>query len=101
MRSRDPTVPDSVRRFVLPRVPSVPFLEAARVCHSDPAVVRTVQSISSALYVSKAEAKKLLIELEAAGAANRRQSVLLKGREQSPDLPQRSAAFSWTQSSHD
>jgi DNA-binding transcriptional regulator LsrR (DeoR family) len=64
---RDPTIPDAVRRFVLTSVPSVPFLEAAGVFHSNAGVTFTVEAIASALYVARETAEKLLAQLLEAG----------------------------------
>lgn len=54
---------------MLTSVPSVPFLEAAGLFHSNPAAVHTAQTIASALYVPPAAAEKLLSELLQAGIA--------------------------------
>lgn len=67
MSRRDPTIPDPVRRFVLTSVPSVPFLEAARLFHLAPGTPQTPERIASALYVSPPVAEKLLSQLAAAG----------------------------------
>lgn len=67
MPNRDLTIPDSVRRLVLTSIPSVPFLEAARLIHSNADALHTPQSIASALYVTPAAAEKLLAELLQAG----------------------------------
>lgn len=67
MSTRDPTIPDAVRRFVLTSVPSVPFLEAARLFHLAPDSPQTPEKIASALYVSPPVAEKLLAQLASAG----------------------------------
>lgn len=64
---RDPTIPDAVRRFVLTSVPSVPFLEAAGVFHSNADATFTAEAIASALYVARDTAEKLLAQLLQAG----------------------------------
>ncbi|MBX3624134.1 MAG: hypothetical protein KF892_03895 [Rhizobacter sp.] len=67
MSRRDPTIPDAVRRFVLTSVPSVPFLEAARLFHLAPDESQTPEKMASALYVAVPVAEKLLSQLAAAG----------------------------------
>ncbi len=68
MSRRQPTpIPDAVRRFILTSVPSVPFLEAARLFRSAPGVAHTRDSVAAALYVSSTSAQKLLGELAGAG----------------------------------
>ncbi len=67
MQRRDSTIPDSVRRFVLTSIPSVPYLEAARLFHSAPTVPHMAHDVASALYVGQAEAERLLLDLVGAG----------------------------------
>lgn len=67
MPNRDLAIPDSVRRLVLTSIPSVPFLEAARVIHGNAAALHTAQTIALALYMPPAAAEKLLLDLRQAG----------------------------------
>lgn len=89
MSPQDPTIPDTVRRFVLTSVPSVPFLEAARLFHQNPGSGHTPQMIASALYVPQAMAEKLLAELVSAGIIAAADSVY----RYSPRSPELSSAL--------
>ena len=67
MKRPEDSIPEPVRRFVLSRVGSVPFLEAARIFHSHPTSTQTITKVAGDLYVRKDVAAKLLEELVGAG----------------------------------
>ncbi len=57
------SIPDDVRRFVLTRIPSVPYLEAALLFHQAPDVERTLQEVAGALYMPQGATRDLLATL--------------------------------------
>lgn len=67
----DRRLPDSVRRFVLTSVPSVPYAEAMLLMRRKPSVSWDARRLAGRLYVSEAQASELLRTLCDAGMAAR------------------------------
>lgn len=63
------SIPDSVRRFVLGNIPSVPYLEAILLLRGDPARHWDAQRTAERLYLRPQVARELLNQLAAAGVA--------------------------------
>jgi hypothetical protein len=51
---------DDVERFILNRIPSVPYLEAALFFQSAPLIPRSAEGVAEALYLSQSTAQRLL-----------------------------------------
>jgi len=64
-----PSIPEDLRRFVLTRIPSVPFLEALLLMHADPARPWRRDTLAQRLYVREKVAEGLLDELCRSGMA--------------------------------
>jgi hypothetical protein len=62
-------MPETVRRFILTSIPSVPYLEAILLLRSEPGVAWDAQRVASRLYVAPAQASELLTALAASGIA--------------------------------
>lgn len=60
-------IPDSVKRFILLHIPSVPYLEAMLLLRDHASQAWDYQQVSQRLYLSDNHAKSLLAELEAGG----------------------------------
>jgi hypothetical protein len=67
MKSDD--IPDTVRRFVLTSIPSVPFLEALLLLQGLPDTRWDAPALARRLYLSERASADLLEELHAAGFA--------------------------------
>jgi hypothetical protein len=65
-------IPEDLRRFVLTSIPSVPFLEALLLLRADPGQAWRGETLAARLYVREKTAESLLLELCAAGMAERR-----------------------------
>ena len=59
-----------VHRFILPSIPSVPYLEAVLLLRAEPSVAWDVPRLARRLYIPEAEAAELLRLLSAAGVAS-------------------------------
>ena len=62
-------LPDSVRRFVLTSVPSVPYIESLLLLRREAASTWTATQLARRIYVPEAQAAGLLQALEASGIA--------------------------------
>jgi hypothetical protein len=62
-------MPETVRRFILTSIPSVPYLEAILLLRSEPGVAWDAKRVASRLYVAPAQASELLTALAASGIA--------------------------------
>lgn len=62
-------IPDDVRRFVLTRIPSVPFLEAMLLLRAQRGAAWDTHAVAQRLYVSPQDAGALLSQLAEAGFA--------------------------------
>lgn len=60
-------IPDHLKRFILLSIPSVPYLEATLLLHSDPAKIWDFKEILRRLYLDDASGEILLAELKAGG----------------------------------
>lgn len=60
-------LPDDLRRFILARIPSVPFLEAALLLRASPARHFTASELAAALYLPERSAVQLLQALHDGG----------------------------------
>ena len=60
-------LPADVRRFILTRIPSVPFLEAVLLLRAQPAQAWDASLLARRLYVPERKAQDLLDQLAAAG----------------------------------
>lgn len=65
------SIPEDLRRFVLTRIPSVPFLEALLLMRADPSQCWRRETLAARLYVRDRVAGTLLAELCAAGMTAR------------------------------
>ena len=54
------TLAEDVERFILTRIPSVPYLEAALFFQSAPLIPRSAEGVADALYLSQTTAQRLL-----------------------------------------
>lgn len=63
------SIPDSVRRFVLSSIPSVPYLEAILLLRGDPATLWDAKLTAQRLYLRPQPARELLELLSDAGIA--------------------------------
>ncbi|MDB5943830.1 MAG: hypothetical protein JWQ13_3396 [Ramlibacter sp.] len=63
------SLPDSVRRFILSSIPSVPYLEAVLLLRNEPATQWDAKRAAARLYLRPAVARELLLQLEAARIA--------------------------------
>jgi hypothetical protein len=64
-------IPDDVRRFVLTRIPSVPFLEALLILRAESNSSWDDAALAQRLYIPQARAQELLTQLAEAGFARR------------------------------
>ena len=71
----DTSIPEDLRRFVLTRIPSVPFLEALLLMRADVSQPWRREMLAARLYVRDKVAETLLAELCAAGMAERVESA--------------------------
>jgi hypothetical protein len=62
-------VPYDVRRFILISIPSVPFLEALLLLHSDPGVFWDCKNLARRIYIDEKKAEDLLSDLQKTGFA--------------------------------
>lgn len=62
-------IPDSVRRFVLSSIPSVPYLEAILLLRGDPASLWNARRTAQRLYLRPEPTRELLNQLVDAGIA--------------------------------
>lgn len=62
-------LPADLRRFILHRIPSVPFLEALLLLHRQAPAHLSVDEVARALYLREPFAAELLAALEAQGLA--------------------------------
>jgi len=65
------TIPDHIRRFVLTRIPSVSYLEAAMLMRQTARREYTTPELAAQLYVLDGVAVQLLEALRAAGVVDR------------------------------
>jgi hypothetical protein len=65
------SIPEDQRRFILTRIPSVPFLEALLLMRADMTQPWRRETLAARLYVREKVAESLLAELCAAGMAER------------------------------
>ena len=65
------SIPEDLRRFILTRIPSVPFLEALLLMRADVTQPWRRETLAARLYVRDKVADNLLAELCAAGMAER------------------------------
>ena len=65
------SIPDSVRRFVLTSVPTVPHLEALLLLHRFAERSWTIEDVAGRLYIAPAASAQLLADLSASGLATR------------------------------
>ena len=63
-------IPDDVRRFVLTRIPSVPFLEALLLLRAERRSSWGDAALAQRLYIPPPKAQELLLQLAEAGFAN-------------------------------
>ena len=61
------SIPEDLRRFILTRIPSVPFLEALLLMRADTTQPWRRETLAARLYVREKVAETLLAELCAAG----------------------------------
>jgi hypothetical protein len=60
-------IPDSVERFILTSVPSVPYLEAMLWLRAHPGADHGVEEVARALYLAEGTARELLLALMDSG----------------------------------
>jgi hypothetical protein len=65
------SIPEDLRRFILTRIPSVPFLEALLLMRADTTQPWRRETLAARLYVRDKVAETLLADLCAAGMAER------------------------------
>lgn len=70
-------IPDDIRRFIMARIPSVPYLEALLLLRSDPAKTWSADRLTRSLYVSEATAMALVEALLANGVITQAESASL------------------------
>jgi hypothetical protein len=63
------TIPDDIRRFILLRIPSIPYLEALLLMRDNPAQAWNSDGLARRLYLNGAACGALLGQLHAAGIA--------------------------------
>lgn len=63
------TIPDDIRRFILLRIPSIPYLEALLLMRDNPAQGWNCHGLAQRLYLSGSACDALLQQLQAAGIA--------------------------------
>lgn len=63
-------IPDHLKRFILLSIPSVPYLEATLLLHSDPSKTWDFKEILRRIYLDDASGEILLAELMAGGILN-------------------------------
>ncbi len=63
-------LPVNVRRFIIANIPSVPYLEALLLLHSEPNAPWSSRTLSQRLYISESRAQALLVELRDAHIVN-------------------------------
>lgn len=56
-------LPAEVRRFILANIPSVPYLEALLLLHSEPGAQWNSKALSQRLYIAEHQAEALLLQL--------------------------------------
>lgn len=56
-------LPAEIRRFILTSIPSVPYLEALLLLHSEPSQSWTSIALAQRLYVSEKNAQELIAQL--------------------------------------
>lgn len=56
-------IPADVRRFILANIPSVPYLEALLLLHSEPDAQWSSKALSKRLYITENQAEALLLQL--------------------------------------
>ena len=61
------SIPDDIRRYVIHRVPSVPYLEAILLLRDHRQQAWPPEQVARRLYLGEGEALKLLMELKADG----------------------------------
>lgn len=61
------SIPDDIRRYVIHRVPSVPYLEAILLLRENRQQAWPPEQVARRLYLGEADALKLLVELQADG----------------------------------
>jgi hypothetical protein len=61
------TIPDDIRRFILLRIPSIPYLEALLLMRDNPAQAWNCQGLAQRLYLNASACDALLQQLHAAG----------------------------------
>lgn len=62
-------LPPELRRFILTSIPSIPYLEALLLLHSEPEMPWTSESLAKRLYISSQKSEELLSQLTHAGVA--------------------------------
>jgi hypothetical protein len=63
------TIPDDIRRFILHRIPSIPYLEALLLMRDNPAQAWNSHGLAQRLYLNGAACDTLLRALHSAGIA--------------------------------
>ena len=66
-RSPEQVIPDSVKRFILTSIPSVPYLEGMLWLRAHPDIDHDAKEVARALYLTEGMAGELLLALEASG----------------------------------
>lgn len=64
-------IPDELRRFILPSIPSVPFLEAVLLVRAEPRATWDAGRLAHRLYIPQHRADELLTQLAEAGFVRR------------------------------
>lgn len=62
-------IPDDIRRFILLRIPSIPYLEALLLMRDNPALAWNCHGLAQRLYLSGGACDALLQQLHEAGIA--------------------------------
>lgn len=79
-------VPADVRRFILTTIPSVPYLEAVLLLRAQPELDWDAVRLSRRLYIAERTATDLLVQLAAAGIAERGEGSAAMRYAPRPDL---------------
>lgn len=61
------TIPDDIRRFIILRVPSVPYLEATLLMRAERQSAWSRTALASRLYLSESDVSNILQQLQADG----------------------------------
>ncbi|MEO8343843.1 MAG: hypothetical protein ABI536_08470 [Gallionella sp.] len=80
------TFPDDLRKFILTRIPSVPYLESLILLRNDPSIAWDPKSLARRVYVSEKKAEELLSELQKAGFVNVVETNMYRFEQSSKEL---------------